>query len=300
MLSAVIVAWNEEVRIAKCINSLKNLCDEVIVVVDEATTDSTQEVAKKHKAIVYTHPHTGIVEPMRNFALSKAKGDWILLLDADESIQPELASKIREIVGEKDIDFVKIPRKNIIFNKWIKSTHWWPDYVYRLFKKGSVVWSEDIHSIPKTAGNGLELEPQEKYAIVHDNYQSIAQFLNRLNRYTDFQSKLLLTKNITTNWSDLITKPSREFLNQFFARNGYKDGIHGLALSLLQSFSELVVYLKVWEAHGFNEQSFNENELSREFKNSYHELKWWQKDIQIKNSSGVKSFIHKAARKLDL
>lgn len=300
MLSAVIVAWNEGLRIEKCINSLKNLCDEVVVVVDEATTDNTLEIAKKLKATTYMHPHTGIVEPMRNFALSKAKGEWILLLDADESISTELSKKIKEIITRKEVDFVKIPRKNIIFNKWIKSSHWWPDYVYRLFRKGSVVWSEDIHSVPKTTGNGIELEPIESNSITHDNYQKISQFVNRLNRYTDFQSQLLITKNTPVEWTDLIIKPNREFLNQFFARQGYKDGVHGLALSLLQSFSELVVYLKVWESRNFPEQSVNVKEVVSEFKKSYHEIKWWEKEIEIINSKGMKTLIHKAARKLEL
>src|SRR3989338_8352719 len=99
MLSVVITAWNEEKNIARAISSAKPIADE-IVVVDTESTDKTAELAKKLGARVFHHKNTGIVEPVRNFSISKAKGDWILLLDADEEISQELAGYIKKAVKE--------------------------------------------------------------------------------------------------------------------------------------------------------------------------------------------------------
>ena len=224
MLSAVIVAWNEEVAIARCLASLKGWVDEVVVVVDKATTDKTAQVARSHGARVYFHDHTGIVEPMRNFALAKAKGEWILLLDADEVVPVSLQALIKRSLNSS-VHVFRLPRKNIIFGRWITNAHWWPDYVYRLFKKGAVIWDDAIHSHPHVTGEVVDLPATEDSALIHYNYQTISQYIDRLNRYTDFQSG----PGHQFHWTDTIKKPGQEFLSQYFARSGYKDGFHGLA-----------------------------------------------------------------------
>jgi glycosyltransferase involved in cell wall biosynthesis len=147
MLSVVITAWNEEKNLPRVVQSVASFADEVIVV-DTQSTDKTVEIAKSLKCKVFHHQNTSVVEPVRNFSISKAKGDWILLLDADEEVSSSLASQLLEIVKSDSADYVRIPRKNIIFGQWIKTSHWWPDYVYRFFKKGHVEWDEKIHSIP--------------------------------------------------------------------------------------------------------------------------------------------------------
>ena len=169
MLSAVITAWNEEKDIARVISSVKKLADEIVVVVDEATTDRTAEVAKKLGAKIFTHPHTGFVEPMRNFSIAKASGDWILLLDADEEVSPGLAKKIPNLIQDASVDYYRIPRKNIIFGKWITSDHWWPDYVYRLFRRGAVSWKDTVHSLPVTQGTGKDLPTRDEFCLIHHN-----------------------------------------------------------------------------------------------------------------------------------
>ncbi len=292
------MAWNEEKNLTRCLNSLKIVCDELIVVVDDATSDRSETVAKQLGATVYTYPHAGIVEPMRNFAIEKAKGDWILLLDADEEISPGLSSKIKELVASGDYEYVKIPRKNIIFGKWIKSSHWWPDYVYRLFKKDKVSWQQNIHSHPNTLGKGLDLEAKEENVLIHHNYQSISQYVSRLNRYTDFQSQEKHSSGEKFSLQNLITKPVDEFLSQYFARSGHKDGLHGLALSLLQSFSEIVVFLKLWELEKFYEQEISLDDLKRLSKKNKASLNWWLHEDKIKNSKGITKHLNKLVRKI--
>src|SRR3990167_8259410 len=155
--------------------------------------DKTQDIAKKFGAKVFEHDRTGYVEPARNYAISKTTGDWILVLDADEEIAKFLADKLRQIsTDSKSADYYRLPRKNIIFGKWIKHSRWWPDYNIRFFLKGSVSWTEVIHSIPMTKGKGADLEADEKNAIIHHHYTSVNQYVERLNRYTTEHARLLV------------------------------------------------------------------------------------------------------------
>ena len=298
MLSVVIIAWNEEKNLPRVVSSVRHLADEIVVVVDEASTDKTLAVAKKLKCQVFTHAHTGIVEPMRNFSLSKAKGDWILLLDADEEITAELSSRIQKLVSSNKADYFRIARKNIIFGKWIKSEHWWPDYVYRLFKKGHVTWEDTIHGVPFTRGKGEDLPIKEELAILHHHYETVSQYVDRLNRYTNHQVQHQVEAGYSFAWSDVVVKPLEEFLNQYFARRGYSEGLHGLALALLQAFSECVLYLKMWQHSGFVPVQLSVDQLQQEINTHRGKIKWWGYQVKINSSSWPASWWWKLLRKL--
>jgi glycosyltransferase involved in cell wall biosynthesis len=252
-ISVVVNTYNEEGNIDRCLKSVKGFADE-IVVVDMHSTDRTVEIAKKHRAKIFKHEYTRFVEPARNFALSKASGDWVLLLDADEELRESLAKELKEVVQRGEVDYVEIPRQNIIFGKWIKNSRWWPDYLPRFFKRGKVSIPDKIHSPYTKEGSGFKLPAEGKYALVHYHYQSIKQYLERLSRYTDIQAEEIAGQGYVFEWKDLVLKPTNEFLSRFFAGQGYQDGLHGLALASLQAFSELILYLKLWEKSGFREE----------------------------------------------
>lgn len=273
-ISVVINTLNEEKNLPRAIASIKDLASE-IVVVDMESDDQTVEVAKKLGAKVFTHKRVGFVEPARNFAIQKAKGPWIFLIDADEEAPKNLVKKIKEIVRKPKADYFRLPRKNIIFGKWMEHTRWWPDYNIRFFKKGYVSWGETIHSIPFTKGVGVDIDPKPELAILHHNYESISQYLERMLRYTEIESRELMKNGYVFSWRDLIRKPLGEFLGRYFAGQGYKDGVHGLGLSLLQAFSELTLYLRVWEAQGFSDQKIPKGEISMEVRKSAKDLNWW-------------------------
>lgn len=292
-LSAVVMTWNEERNIKRCLQSLSGLVDEIILV-DMESTDNTVEIAKTFKAKVYSHPFVGYVEPARNVGFEKAKGEWIIVLDADEEVPDSLATKIKEIVAtSSDISFYTIPRKTFTFNQWIKHGMWWPDYQIRLFKKGAVQWVNEVHGVPLTMGKGEDLAAKEEYALVHHNYQTISQYIERLNRYTSIQSKEKIKQQYRFKWNDLLERPFEEFLRRYFFSQGYKDGLHGLVLALLQSFSELVLYLKIWEEEQFKKVS--EEHIKKEFeptirtmhKNLYH----WLKEANF--AHGIHVFLQK-------
>ncbi len=275
-ISTVINTYNEEKNIDRCLESVKKFSDE-IVVVDMYSSDKTAEIAKKHGAKIFFHEHTKYVEPARNFALSKATGDWLFLIDADEELSDSLASELKKISQKDKVDFVQIPRKNIIFGKWIEHSRWWPDLLVRFFRKGKVKFSNKIHVPPTTQGEGLILAAKEENAIIHHNFQTISQFIERLNRYSDIQAEEKILQGEKFDQISLITKPSNEFFSRFFAGEGYKDGIHGLVLALLQSFSELVVVLKVWEKQGFEQVSIKG--YTKVLKKAIADFYYWQSQV---------------------
>lgn len=286
-LSVVINTLNEEAGLASAIKSVKKLADE-IVVVDMESTDGTVKLAKSLGAKVFSHKKLTYVEPARNFGVSKATNEWIMILDVDEEIPLGLAKKIIEIVNNPEADYYRIPRKNIIFGKWVKHTRWWPDYNIRLFKKGFVVWSEEIHKVPVTKGKGADLPDTEDLAIVHNNYKNIDDYLGKMLRYTKIQSEELARNGYKFEFTDIVKKPLSEFLSRYFAGQGYKDGLHGLVLSSLQAFSELVLYIRMWGAEEYRQKDLSRKEIKTSFNKAIKEIKWW---IRKEFSSGLKLWL---------
>ncbi|MBN1168609.1 glycosyltransferase family 2 protein [Candidatus Woesebacteria bacterium] len=293
-ISVVINTLNEEKNLPRALNSVKYFADE-IVVVDMHSVDNTAEIAEEAGAKVFEHRKMGYVEPARNFAIGKAKGEWIMILDADEEINQSLCLKLRKIAEEKNCDYVAIPRKNIVFGKWLKHSRWWPDYNVRFFRKGKVKWDDKIHSIPETSGKGIDLKAKEDNAIIHHNYNSISQFVQRMDRYTTVQSRELLEQGYKFDWRDLIKQSLGEFISRYFKGYGYKDGVHGLAVSLLQSISEALVYMKVWEANGFKERSIEIDDMVYEMRGSQREMNYWIANLKVNQKN---SLIERIRRKL--
>lgn len=276
-ISVVINTFNEEKNIEQAIKSVK-WADEIIIC-DMHSNDKTVEIAKKLGAKVIFFKEEGFVEPARNYAVSKTSNEWILVLDADEELFSTLADRLRKIVNKyKSISYVEIPRKNIIFGKAMQATGWWPDYQVRLFKKGKVFWQEKIHSKPKLNGEGIRLDPHEDLAIIHHNYQTMEQFIERMNKYTTIEAEQIYKEGYRFNWKDLFKTPLNEFLSRFFASKGYKDGLHGLSLSLLQAFSFLVVYLKLWQLDSFKPQEVALTAIKEEADKTSAALNYWFKD----------------------
>ncbi len=274
LISAVINVRNEVEALTKCLRSIKNLADEIIVV-DMNSTDGSQEIAQKAGARVFSYRPMKFVEPARNFALSKATGKWILLLDPDEFLNKTLKKELLSVTKRSDVDYVKIPRKNIIFGKWIRHSNSWPDYLIRFFKKGAVTWKKEIHSQPNVKGNGITLLDSEKLAIHHNNYTSISQFITRAVRYSGIQADELFAADYKLKTSDFILKPIQEFNNRFFFAEGYKDGFHGLIFSILQAFAIALIYIRLWEKEGSQDKPLTKESFVSASQETNFEYDFW-------------------------
>ena len=284
----------EEKYLEKCLSSVKDFSDE-IVIVDMSGGSEISTIAKKFKAKVFKHELINYVEPVRNFGISKAKGEWILILDPDEEVSKTLVKRLESVVKNSEADYVRVPRENIVFGKALRYSRWWPDFNIRFFKKGKVSWDEVIHSVPMTVGDGLDLEAKNDLAIIHHHYENVEQFIERMNRYTSVQAKLK-SKDYKFKWQDLISKPTGEFLSRFFAGEGYRDGVHGLSLSLLQAFSELVLYLKIWGLGGFKEENIGVKEAVSELDKAKREVTYWENDTLLKESGGILPLVRRKFR----
>lgn len=274
LITAVINVRNEAENLKKCLKSIKNFADEIIVV-DMHSTDGSSQVAADYGAKVYPYRWMKVVEPARNFALSKAAGKWIILLDPDEYLNKTLKKELKKITQRTDVDWVKIPRKNIIFGKWLRHCRSWPDYLIRFFKNGSVTWKKEIHSQPITQGNGHTLIDSEKLAIRHQNYTSITQFVEQAVRYSGIQAEELFNSDYKLKTSDFLLKPVQEFNSRFYFAEGFKDGVHGLIFSLLQSFAIALIYIRLWEMQGSSEKVLSKESFVSANQEAVFEYGYW-------------------------
>lgn len=274
-LSVVISAYNEEDTLGDCLASV-GFADEVIVVNNESS-DKTAQVAKKHNAIVYTIKNNLMLNINKNFGFGKAKGKWILNLDADERVSPELKDEIQSVIDKEESEIVGfwIPRKNIIFGKWVQSDMWWPDHQLRLFRNGKGKFPEKhVHEYIAIDGRAEKLQ----YPLIHQSYSSVSQFLQKMDRiYTENEVKVFLSSGKKVDWIDALRYPANDFLKTFFAQKGYRDGLHGFVLSMLQAFYSEVVFAKIWEKQGFPEEGSKHfmRYLYKEFRYVHKSMLYW-------------------------
>ena len=241
-LSVTIITYNEEDNIGGCLESIK-WADE-IVVVDANSTDRTVEICRKYTDKVFQHEWTDFGQ-QKSLALGKASNDWILSLDADERIDRALAEEIRGVLR---IDYPKdgyyIPRKNYFLGKWLKHGGWYPDYHVRLFRKSKGEFEQ------KKVHEGIKVGNETGYLkqpIEHFPYRRLRDYFEKFQLYTSLyaEEKFEEGKRIT-KWAPFLRLPS-EFLLGYIFRGGYKDGFHGLLLSVLSSFYVFTKYIKLWE-----------------------------------------------------
>lgn len=295
-ISVVINTKNSASTLKQCLQSVK-WADEIIVV-DMHSLDDTVEIAKKYTDKVYSFKDVGFVEPARNFAIGKASGEWILVVDADEEITSALKSEILTIIEHTDISCFALPRKNIVLGDWLQTAGWWPDYQLRLFKRGAVAWQDTIHSIPKVEGKIRRLPASDSFAILHHNYQSVEDFIERLNRYTSKEVEARKLSDIRP--STLIGGFRTELMSRLFYQNGISGGNRGVGVSFLQATYELTVRLKQWQAQGFEEKTENMNQTLAEVQALHQDLAYWIADLKVKQSSGIGKIIWIIRRKMKI
>lgn len=296
-LSVVINTKNAGATIQSALESVKDASE--IIVVDMHSTDDTKKIARQFTSKIFDHPDTQYVEPARNFAIAKATGDWVLLLDADETVSASLFEKLPKIIerAEKENQVcIYLPRKNFIFGSWVRHTGWWPDHLPRLFKKGAVVWPEKIHALPQVSGTSWYAPASEQYCIEHQNYASLDDYIERMSRYTTVAASDPLPTMVFSG-AESFTVFFSEFLRRFFLHEGYRDGVRGSALSLLQSTYQLLTYLKVWESKNHPEEKDVPAETVSALETITKDIRYWIADFHVQRSTGFKKIVWKFRRK---
>ena len=230
---------NEERNIAKCIESV-NAADEVVVV-DSGSTDRTIEIASATRARVVGHPFVDFAD-QRNYAMSLLTSEWILHVDADERVTPELWSEVRATLASDSCDGYLVPCLNVVFGKPLKHGGWYPQYHLRLQRREKAHWHGAVHEAARVEGPvGKLVEP-----IVHYGHPNIHTFLSKLDYYTTFEASHRNDPVLLLSVLAFLV-PVPYFVYKYVLQLGFLDGWRGLAAALLLSFYRCVTYLKALE-----------------------------------------------------
>jgi len=276
-ISAVIIVKDQPPHLFETIDSLNDFVSE-IVIVDIGITSSLNEKLQLHKNIHIVHLQKEVpyVELIREETKQYAKNNNVLFIDPDEILSNEAKKIIKQELHH--YSYFSFPRKNIIFKKWIQHSRWWPDYQIRLFKKESVIWPKQIHHQPQTNGKAYIFPSEEKYALVHYNYDNIDHYFNKYLRYAKAQATESVRSNQPLTIAGSLKQALLEFMSRFFADEGFKDGIHGFVLSLLQMFYPIVVYFYFWEMNSYKQEKSHEkiaDEAQYFFQQGLKETNYW-------------------------
>lgn len=251
-LTVVVVTLNEADKLSRCLRSVKPLqCP--ILVIDLKSTDGTGEVAKKAGARLITHAPVTIVEKVREWSLKQVKSEYVLFLDPDEELSPALAKEIGKLVSAADFDYCQIPRQNLIFGRWLQHSRWWPDYQVRLFRQGAVKWPTSLHLQPAYRGISRELEATKDLSLIHHNYANLDEWFDKNRRYAKQEAQDRYDSERPFRLTEAVRLSVSELISRYFAAQGYRDGLHGLMLSVLQSFYYFLVYAYYWELSSYKE-----------------------------------------------
>jgi glycosyltransferase involved in cell wall biosynthesis len=252
-ISACVIAFNEEVKLRRCLDSVK-WCDE-IVVLDSFSTDNTVAVAREFTDKVFQQQWLGYVG-QRNTVREMARGPWLLFMDADEEFSPGLRDEILKQFERGHGKYLgyEFPRQVYYLGKWIKHGEWYPDVKLRLFKKefGRTEGVEP-HDHVVVRGPVKRL----RNPIWHYTYDNVVDHLNRLNRYSTITAQQRFAAGDRFHWPDLILHPWFRFLKGYILRRGFMDGTHGLAIAAISAFGAFLKYVKLWELnqtrrHGYS------------------------------------------------
>jgi len=237
-LASVILTYNEESNITDCIESLR--WSDRIVVVDCFSEDKTASLAESAGAQVERVPFENFAQ-QRNAALELVRSDWIFFVDADERGSDELGEEVKQLlVEEKEVAWY-VPRHNYIFGNLTLGGGWYPDYQLRLFRRGFVKYERPVHEIAVVDGPiGYLSNP-----LVHINYRDTDHFHEKQRFYTQYDAGVLKEMGIHPKAYTYFTQPLRHFLWRFITLKGYRDGFHGLRLSLYMSYYEYLKYRKL-------------------------------------------------------
>jgi glycosyltransferase involved in cell wall biosynthesis len=247
-LSVVLITLNEEANLPRTLESVMPLVRDgqgEVVVVDSGSTDGTLEIARAHRAKVFVEPWKGFAA-QKNSAMDKASGDWVLQLDADEALEPELAEEIAGTLrGEPAMNGYWIPRKNFFLGRWIKHGGFYPDPKLRLVRRGAGRFVEyGAHPTMKVEGSA----GQFSHALLHHAYPTLRGYIDHMNSYSSMGAEIPAERG-HGHFSvlDIVARPLLTFIYNYFFRLGFLDGREGLLLHLYHSAYVSWKYAKAWE-----------------------------------------------------
>jgi len=241
-VSAALITYNEEQNIEGALQSL-SWTDE-IVVVDSGSTDATVEICRRYTNRVFQRSWTGFVD-QKNHAVAQASHDWIVALDADERISPELNREIARLrlQGLQPPGY-RMPRSAFFMGRWIRHGDWYPDYQLRLFDRRHGSWQGGrVHESVKLDGAPGLLQSE----IHHYTYRRISEYLNRLETYSTLAAQDYRSRGRASSAWAMAAKPPIAFLKSYVWKRGFLDGTPGLMVAVMGAVSVFFKYAKLYE-----------------------------------------------------
>ncbi len=241
MLSVVIITLNEEAKIKDCLESVA-WADE-IVLVDSFSKDNTVEIARNYTDKIYQREFAGFGD-QKNFALSKASGDWILAIDADERVTSELQEEIKRTLTNSRACGYYMPRKSYFSGKWIKHCGWWPDYLLRLFRRDCGRFSDRlVHEAVQVDGPTVKL----KNPVEHHPFFSVSDLIKKADTYSTLGAKVMLAEGKSSSSCHALTHSAFGFFKTYLLKLGILDGWRGLAIAFSNAAGVFYRYMKCVE-----------------------------------------------------
>lgn len=240
--SVIVITKNEAKNIEPCLRSVSFSDD--IVVVDAESSDSTVTIARQFTERIFVKPWFGFAAA-KQFAVSQTKHDWVVWLDADERVMPELAAEIQQVIGTGTAhSALTVARRAYFLGKWIKHSGWYPGRVVRLFNKHHARFNDAaVHEGLEVNGSIGELQ----HDLLHYTDPNIYHYFAKFNRYTTLATEGLEKKGKNFKLTDVIIRPWWQFMRMYLIRLGFLDGVEGFILALFSSAYVFTKYAKLWE-----------------------------------------------------
>jgi glycosyltransferase involved in cell wall biosynthesis len=241
-LSVTVITRNEAADIDEALKSVA-WADELIVV-DSMSTDDTVAIARQHTDRVIVREWPGYAA-QKNYAASVATHDWILSLDADERVTPELAAEIQStLAGPPSCSGYRMPRVTRHLGRWIRTTDWYPDDQVRLYDRRAAEWTgRHVHEAMSVRGPVGPLRGE----LQHFAYRDIADHLETIDRYTTYAAREMRENGRRAGALDLVVHPPLAFLRNYALRGGIRDGVPGLIISAMNAYYVFLKFAKLWE-----------------------------------------------------
>lgn len=242
-LSVILITRNEEANLADCLASLEGIAQQVVVV-DTNSSDRTLDIAKSYGAVIAQPQDWPGFGPQKNRALDLATGEWVLSLDADERLTPALKSEIVTAIHHSaHVDCFAIPRLSWYCGRFIRHSGWNPDYVDRLFKRGSARFSDDlVHERLIPSGQVAKLENP----MLHYSFMDYSQVLQKIDRYSTASAEQAFAQGKTSTPLKAVLHGAWSFFRTYFLRAGFLDGPQGFTLAMSNAQGTYYRYIKLW------------------------------------------------------
>jgi len=242
-LSIVIITYNEEKNIQRCLDSVRAFADE-IVVVDSFSTDNTKKICQDYGVRFIEQSFLGYIE-QKNFALDQATHDYVLSLDADEAVSDTLATSIRSAKEHTNADCYKMNRSASYAGKWIKHGTWYPDTKLRFFNRRKARWG-GVNPHDKVIAEPGATVSFLKGDLLHYTYASIEEHITQMNRFTSIQAEAMLTSGKKASIIKILVNPAVAFFSSYIVKRGFLDGRDGLLIAKANAFATFLKYMKLW------------------------------------------------------